>query len=255
MAKPPSNVKPSAGAARSGSKKGARPADGASAGAARSGSKKGAAPAAAPSGRPAWAIPAMVVAAVAALFLIAVVATQLGGGDDGDGDLAQVQPTTAEGTTLPDLPKEGADPAIGMKAPVVRGASFDGTAVELGASGRPTLVFFVAHWCPHCQKEVPLLAPELGRITPPGVDVVTVSTSTRETSPNYPPSKWLRSESWPTPVLADDAAGTAANAYGLSGFPYFVTIGADGTVVRRGSGEKSVAEVTDLLKEIAPGGG
>jgi cytochrome c biogenesis protein CcmG/thiol:disulfide interchange protein DsbE len=210
-----------------------------------------------PPGRPGWLIPAAVVGLVLVLFAVALVATRLGDGD-GDGaedtNLLQVRPVSVSGTSLPGMPNQGPDPATGMQAPVVTGASFDGHPVVLGRTGRPAMVFFVAHWCPHCRREVPLLAPELRRITPPGVEVLTVATATRENDPNYPPSKWLRDEEWPTPVLADDAKGSAASAYGLTGYPFFVLLDREGKVAARGSGEKTVAEVEALLKQVAPGG-
>ena len=216
--------------------------------------KEGRAPDPAPDGRPAWVVPAAAVGVVVALLLVAVIATRLGGDDGGGGTrLAQTHPVTVTGQPLPALPQSGSDPAVGMVAPVVAGASFDGTPVEVGP-GRPTIVLFLAHWCPHCQREVPLLAPELERITPPGVEVLTVSTGTREGGANYPPSRWLEEEAWPTPVLADDGQSTAAGAYGLTGYPFFVVLDGDGKVVSRGSGGKSVAEVEALLRQVAPAG-
>ena len=216
-----------------------------------------AAPAPPAAGRPAWLVPAAVVGLVVALFAVALLATRLGGegGGSEDGELLQIRPVAVNGTALPGLTKDGADPAVGLQAPVVTGASFDGQPVEIGRTGRPALVFFVAHWCPHCRREVPLLAPALGRITPPGVEVLTVATATRENDPNYPPSKWLREEKWPTPVLADDGDGTAAKAYGLTGYPFFVLLDRDGKVKARGSGEKTVAEVEALLQQVAPAAG
>ena len=40
-------------------------------------------------------------------------------------------------------------------------------------------------------------------------------------------------EAWAAEQLYDDEAGTAAAAYGLSGFPFLVFVDADGQVVRR----------------------
>jgi thiol-disulfide isomerase/thioredoxin len=253
MTKPTNAKRRPAPPPRPAAKKGART----SAPPPRSAAKKGTRTAPPPPQRPGWVIPAVVVGVVLALLAVAVVATRLGGDDGGEGavgsELAETRPVTVSGEPLPTLP-QGPDPAVGLDAPVVTGASFDGRPVEIGGRGRPSLVFFVAHWCPHCQREVPLLARELDRITPPGVEVLTVATSTREGSDNYPPSRWLEREGWTRPVLADDGKESAAKAYGLSGFPFFVLIGGDGKVAGRGSGEKSVAEVEALLKRVAPAG-
>ena len=61
-------------------------------------------------------------------------------------------------------------------------------------------IWFVAHWCPHCQAEVPRIVAlaEQGRL-PEGVDVAAVSTAVDATAPNYPPSAWLDRVGWPFP--------------------------------------------------------
>jgi hypothetical protein len=48
-------------------------------------------------------------------------------------------------------------------------------------------------------------------------------------------------------VLADSTDLTAANAYGLTSFPYFVMVGADGTVKARATGELTLADVQTLV--------
>jgi len=156
------------------------------------------------------------------------------------------------GTALAPL-ADGTDPALGQPVPVVRGASFDGTPVAIGGSGERMVVAFVAHWCPHCQLEVPLLSAHLAdNPMPAGVDLVTVATSTTATRPNYPPSAWLEREAWPGQVLADDDDGTTAQAFGLTGLPHFVAVDAAGEVVGRMSGEITT-EQFDQLTALALG--
>ncbi|MCU0261833.1 MAG: TlpA family protein disulfide reductase [Ilumatobacteraceae bacterium] len=155
------------------------------------------------------------------------------------GEIAEIRPVTVTGEALPELSDPESDPAVGVAAPMVEGASFDGTPVTIGgASERPTLLVFVAHWCPHCQSEIPRLV-ELqadGRL-PADLDVVAVSTATAPDRPNYPPSEWLEREAWPWPALADSETFDAGFAYGLSGFPFVTMLDADGNVVARWSGE------------------
>lgn len=205
-------------------------------------------------GRPGWAVPAAVLGVVAALLLVAVVVTKANdGGGAGEATAAvEVRPVTVAGAALAAHSDVSPDPAVGAVAPTVTGTTFEGQPMQVGGTGRPALVLFVAHWCPHCQREVPVLAPELDRITPAGVDFVAVSTGVRPGSDNYPPSKWLEREDWPRPVLADDKAGSAAQAYGLGGFPYYVALDAEGKVAARASGEKTVAEVQELLAKVTP---
>ena len=143
------------------------------------------------------------------------------------------------GDPLTEFPGNDADdPSIGATAPVVDGKSFDGTPESIGgATGRPSLVVFVAHWCPHCQDEVPRLVDWRADGTiPEDIDLVAVSTAVESDLPNYPPSAWLAAEEWPGRILTDDADGTAAGVYGLPSYPYFVALDADGRVVAPGHG-------------------
>lgn len=144
------------------------------------------------------------------------------------------------------------DPAVGQQAPTVTGTGLDGAELAAPAPGEPTLVMFVAHWCPHCQAEVPRIAEWLhAEGLPDGVELVTVATANDSTGPNFPAGEWLHEEGWPVPTMLDDEAGTAATAFGVSGFPYFAAVDADGTVVARASGEIGVEGVQDLIAQIA----
>jgi thiol-disulfide isomerase/thioredoxin len=64
------------------------------------------------------------------------------------------------------------------------------------------VVVFVAHWCPHCQAEVPRIV-ALAKAGKVSVPIVGVATGTDASAPNYPPSAWLQREGWPYPVLVD----------------------------------------------------
>lgn len=169
---------------------------------------------------------------------------------------AQQREVTVEGTPLVQRPAESgvADPALGVKAPLLLGTSFDGTVVEVApAAGQRRLLVFLAHWCPHCRREVPRLVEwnESGA-KPANLTVTGVSTGVDRSLPNYPPSAWLERERWPFPVLVDDAANSAAVSYGVSGFPFLVLVDANGDVVARASGEKSLEELTAFVTIGAP---
>ncbi len=164
------------------------------------------------------------------------------------GKVSENQAVTAVGSPLIELPKAGIDAALGQKAPALSGFSFDGTPVEVKPGSKATLLVFLAHWCPHCQREVPLLTAWIksGKV-PANLDLVAVSTAVEKSATNYPPSKWLAKEGWTKPVMADDIKRTASSAYGLTGFPYFVLIKADGTVVARQSGEVEISALEALV--------
>lgn len=162
--------------------------------------------------------------------------------DDAGGDPSAIVETNAvqiEGTPLPELVSDdpALDAAFGLPAPSARGTGFDGLGVDLLTDGEPAVIGFFAHWCPVCQGEVDELAVHLSDIgIPDDVRIVAVSTSVRADGGNYPPSAWFADEQWPTPILLDDRDSSLAQSYGLTGFPMWVVIDADGNVAGRVSG-------------------
>jgi cytochrome c biogenesis protein CcmG/thiol:disulfide interchange protein DsbE len=197
-------------------------------------------------------------AVVVVAIVVAVVAS--GGGDDSTAKATtfETHKVTVDGTPLPkyDSSYSGTrkDPAIGETIPTLTGVSvFDGKPVTVQPNGKPQMVVFVAHWCPHCQAEVPRLVELAKDGTFDGVDVTAVATGTTPEAPNYPPSTWLKDEQWPFPVLADSQQGTAATAYGISAYPYFVLVNADGTVAARASGEVPPDQIKANVEALKAG--
>ena len=193
---------------------------------------------------------AIVLAVVAVVAIAAVVLTS----DDGDdaatapsGTGGGVAAVEVDGAALPQ--GEGSsDPAIGTAAPALTGSDYAGQAVAItpGADG-PMMVVFLAHWCPHCNNEIPVLQRwEADGGIPDDLQVVGVSTADAADRPNYPPDEWLAEKAWAWPVLADDADQTAAEAYGVTGFPYLTFLDGDGNVVARASGELPVETLQAL---------
>lgn len=166
------------------------------------------------------------------------------------------------GEDLPQLPDAGGflapaseDPGVGLDVPTLTGQSFDESEVVVGgADGKPKLVVFLAHWCPHCQAEVPLIQDwiDSGDV-PDGLEIYAVATGSDSNRPNYPPSRWLASEGWIPQVLLDDDAQSAAASWGLTGFPYFVFVDAQGKVWQRGSGEIPIQDLQRLAAELVAG--
>lgn len=207
--------------------------------------------------RPGWLLPAAAAVIVVAVGAVAVV---LGGGGDtsplpsaqASASLGSGAAPTVTGASLPRFEDPTDDPAVGQVAPTVVGSSFDGSQVTIGGTGRATMIVFLAHWCNHCQAEVPVVQAWLDRGSlPDGVDLVSVSTSTDPNAPNYPPDEWLAREGW-TPPVAVDPTGSIAQAYGLSAFPYFVFVDADGTVVGRQVGELAPEVLDQVAAALAP---
>jgi cytochrome c biogenesis protein CcmG, thiol:disulfide interchange protein DsbE len=147
------------------------------------------------------------------------------------------------GEALPRFEAGPADPAVGMQAP-----SITGEAESVTPGGTPKIVLFLAHWCPHCQREVPRLTSWVdSNGMPDGLELIGVATSSTPTAGNFPPSIWLERERFPFPVIYDDEEGTAAVAYGLSAFPFWVVIDSDGNVVQRFTGELPNEAAIDQL--------
>jgi len=188
--------------------------------------------------------------ALSAIVLVAAVAAVLATrGDNSTAAAAAIEqnrPVQVSGNPLPKL-TTGPDAAVGAVIPELRGASFDGTSVDVTRNGQAKLVLFVAHWCPVCQREVRLLTDFLRtNPLPAGVQLVAVSTATDPNKPNSPPSSWLADERWPGPVLADSVDSAAAQAFGVSGFPYFVAVDGNGHVVERTKGMITTDQFTSL---------
>lgn len=164
---------------------------------------------------------------------------------------AETQAIAVDGESLPPVPDAGDDPAVGMEAPTLTGFNFDGTPVTLdpGSDGRATMIVFLAHWCPHCNREVPVLIDWKERgLVPESLSVVGITTATRSDYPNYPPSQWIKNVEWPWAVFPDSDTFDAAEAYGLQGYPTFVIVDRNGNVRFRGSGEKSVEEIDSAVR-------
>ena len=212
--------------------------------------------------------PLLVVIGVIAVVLVALAVALIAGGGDGDdttgdagregtagtftaGGVPDDTPATATGDPLTPLGEGGTDPAAGQAMPVLSGTGMDGEPLTVPAAGRPTMIVFLAHWCPHCQAELPVVQQWIddGGL-PEGVDMVAVSTAVDARRPNYPPAAWLDDKGWTAPVLVD-GDGAASEAVGLTAFPFFVAVGADGTVVGRASGELTVDQLDGIAAELA----
>ena len=194
------------------------------------------------------AIAVGVVAVLAAVF--GVVAFTASSDEDASVEGAsEFQNVVVTGEPLPEFADGSTDTAVGMTAPVLEGFGFLGNEVTT-SPGTPMLLVFLAHWCPHCQKEVPVLVNWFeSDLVPAGLDVIAITTGTDETAPNFPPSVWLANEKWPAlwPVLVDSKDQTAANAFGLAGYPFMTLVGTDGKVLWRNSGEISAEALTEAV--------
>ncbi|MGH9138891.1 MAG: TlpA family protein disulfide reductase [Acidimicrobiales bacterium] len=214
--------------------------------------------------RPARRLPLVVIAVLGVIVVLAVVAVLAtrGDGDDeaeqgdtGDRSTLSFAPVSIEGTALPDLPDEGPDPAVGTPAPILHGTTPDsrGGIVGPDPGGRaPTLVAVVAHWCPHCNAEVPRLVDlfESGDL-PAGTRFIALATDSRRDAPNFPPGPWLEELAWPGEVVLDDEERLGAHSLGTRSYPFLIVLDGSGRVVGRVAGEATTETVASLLQEAA----
>ncbi|HET8587670.1 MAG TPA: redoxin family protein [Candidatus Limnocylindria bacterium] len=195
-----------------------------------------------------WLIVGGVVIVAVVVVLALLLSTANGGTSSGE---PARNPVQVSGQALPSLPQSGSDPAVGQKIPTLTGVTFDNSPMTIGPNDGPAVIFILAHWCPHCQAEVPRVQQWIDSgAAPDGVKLLTLTTSISTTRPNYPPSTWLEREHWSPPVLVDDANSTGLSALGMDSFPGFIFVKADGTVLARTTGELPIDQLASLVNEL-----
>ena len=171
---------------------------------------------------------------------------------------ADAEPAGTEvfGTALPKFEQLEDDPAVGRIPPVVVGPDLlTGETVRITNHGRPIVIAFYAHWCPHCQDEVDALTDWLeSNELPAGVDFYAVSVLEDPTRGNHPPEKWLREQGWQHPVVADTPAYSVVDAFGLQSVPYLVAIDDANEVVLRFSGNVGPDQLAAFFEALLEGG-
>ena len=192
----------------------------------------------------------LVIIAMIAVVSITVISNKKPVGKSGKIEVSStvsIVASTVNSKTGPDklepVPKEGsADTEIGK---------IIADAMEK-VGKKPYVLAFVAHWCIHCQREIPLFV-RLNNENkiPKNIEVYAIATGTDTTRDNFPPSKWLSREEWPWTKVADDQAGTLVATMGSPGFPYVVYVNADGTIQARTSGEQTEETIITNAQAIS----
>ncbi len=179
---------------------------------------------------------------------------------DLDGPQTAAVEIESDAVPLPPTPGQvsvdpSADPVIGTQLPVVSGTDFTDTPITIENDGRAKAVYFLAHWCPHCQEEVPNVVElvEDGR-KPDNLDIYAISTSVDASRGNFPPVRWLDIENFTFPVIRDSDASEAFALMGGEGFPYTIYVDADNNVVARSSGTLGPDAIAELWGLAAAGG-
>jgi len=188
--------------------------------------------------------------------------TQPGDSDEAsDGETgAQTADVQVEGPSLAPMPSDvqitdaSTDPAYGMVGPTLIGTDFDGNELTIGPDGRAKVLYFVAHWCPHCQVEIPLVQSLIDAGNQPAeIDIYAISTAYRADSTPHP-AEWLSTEGFEPPSLRDSDASDALVAYAGSGFPFAVYLDSDNRVIGRSVGSVDGETMVALWELTAANG-
>ena len=144
--------------------------------------------------QPARKIPVVGIALGAlAVFLVAAVAFTGGGSSSDEERFAEAAGSPViTGSDLSLYNPEAPDQSVGAIAPEVTGTDYNDQLVAIEHDGNPKAVLFLAHWCSHCQAEVPRVQTwlnETGGV--PGVEIVSVATAYNPAQGNWSPEDWL----------------------------------------------------------------
>lgn len=159
---------------------------------------------------------------------------------------------TVSGTALPPFEQGVEDAALGQAVPEVNGEDFEGNPQAITANGSGKLIVALAHWCPYCNQELPVLRDWYDTTElPAGVEVILLNVFTDPTRDNYPPSTWLEEASWSGPLIVDDVSGSLASALGIQSVPYNLLVTPEGTVAGRITGGLTVEQLNSAIEYLA----
>ena len=97
-----------------------------------------------------------ILGGIVGLGLIVALAFSIASEEPVDESLGYGDPTVT-GDPLPVYAAGQEDVSVGLTAPTVEGADWEGNPVTIEPNGTPKIIVFLAHWCPHCQADVPVI--------------------------------------------------------------------------------------------------
>jgi cytochrome c biogenesis protein CcmG, thiol:disulfide interchange protein DsbE len=138
--------------------------------------------------------------------------------------------TTGGGTEGFTANDEGLIP-VGEKAPSFTAETVDGGSVTVGEGGSPaTMLVFFATWCPHCQKEAPILSELEGQYE--GLSMVMVGIDGEDDAAKV--RQFVEEYDIESPAVYEPALGSE---YGVSGYPTVYVLDENNKVIGAHSGE------------------
>jgi len=135
------------------------------------------------------------------------------------------------------------DPARGKPAPIIT------TNQNVWpAEDKYTVMFSIAHWCPHCDDELPNII-DAAQSASDDVEVVLVSSAEDKTADNFPGDEWIRSKGWEGVVIDDTPTSAVLQSFGSNSFPFAMVVGPDGNVISRTVGSLDSATIEMMMQQ------
>ena len=188
---------------------------------------------------------------------VALLEAQIAGADaTATGEVATPNPSVtapaAPAGVLPRFVPGQPDVAVGMKLETIEGEngySDDQLTID-PADGQKRIWMIWAHWCPHCQTELPALAASYDAYQEayPDISFATISSSIDPERGN-PLEPYLEEQQFPFPVLVDPDSSVAARL-GVNAFPFWVITDGDGTVLLRSAGYLDATQLDNLVESL-----
>jgi thiol-disulfide isomerase/thioredoxin len=167
------------------------------------------------------------------------------------GASAAVAPSVPTGY-LPPFEQGQPDAALGMVLGDVAGIEYysDTELIIDPTDGTARAWLIWAHWCPHCQRELPPLSDWYAESADqyPNVELISVSSSIDPTRGN-PLEPYLEELQLPFPVIVDPDL-RLAEQFGLSAYPFWVFTAGDGTTLLRIAGFLEIDQVADIFGQL-----
>lgn len=156
------------------------------------------------------------------------------------------------GALPPFDPNQPNDAALGMQLGTVTGTEYyAATPATIDPADDTHRVWLVwAHWCPHCQDELPEVSAwyEENAENYPNVELVTVTTAI-DPSRGNPLEPYLDESEFPFPVIVDEEL-TIASQLGSSAFPFWMVTDGSGTVLVRIPGAVGIGTVEQIFSQL-----
>ncbi len=167
------------------------------------------------------------------------------------GASAAVAPSVPAGY-LPLFEQGQPDAALGMVLGNVAGIEYytetEMTVAPADGTARAWLIW--AHWCPHCQRELPPLSDWYAENADqyPNVELISV-TSSIDPARGNPLEPYLDELQLPFPVIVDPDL-TLAEQFGLSAYPFWVFTAGDGSTLLRVAGFLEIDQVAEIFNQL-----